>query len=314
MVIAAVVLVASVLGGAAPTLPTKAMLVQAEVDAGKPGSGPRFSVAVGACSKPKGADKDVVEDCAVVVTLKRGGAGKQRLEWSAKAGVVVKDNANSFTITPEDGDHRLTTRWSPVTVGNVNLKAGVDGLLVTQEEQRDDRVRRRYDVFLARKGKLVHAFTGQEGRGARTWSALEPVDIDHDGGNELVFISSTTPDEEKADRIEVQIYGWRADVGKLVARNDLQPALKGGVLGMFKTIAAARAQQSQACMTGFLVLDQSTADMLGDGQVVLAWPAVLKADAELALETAKACNPALAGAVKRITGGVDIDADREETE
>ncbi len=314
MLIAAVVFVASVITGAAATLPSKAMLVQADIDAGKPGSGPRFSIAVGACTKPKVADKEVVEDCAVVVTLKRGGAGKARLEWSAKAGVVAKDNANSFTVTPADGDHRLTTRWTPVTVGNVNLKAGVDGLLVTQEEQRDDRVRRRYDVFLARKGKLVHAFTGQEGRGARTWSALEPVDIDHDGGNELVFISSTTPDEEQADRIEVQIYGWRADVGKLVARNDLQPALKGGVLGMFKTIAAARARQATPCMTGFLVLDQSTADMLGDGQVVLAWPAVLKADAELALETAKACNPALAGAVKRITGGVDIDADREDAQ
>ena len=308
------VVFAAAIVGAAPTLPTKAMLMQAEVGTGHEKTGPRFTVAVGACSTPKGAEKGAVADCAVVVTLKRGGSGKQRLEWSAKAGVVVKDNANSFSVTPVDGDHHLTTRWEPVTVGNVNLKAGVDGLLVTQEEQRDDRVRRRYDVFLARKGKLVHAFTGQEGRGARTWSALEPVDIDHDGGNELVFISSTTPDEEKADRVEVQIYGWRADVGKLVARNDLQPALKGGVVGMFKTITAARIQQTDPCMTGFLVLDQSTADMLGDGQVVLAWPAVLKADAELALEIAKTCNPALAGAVKRITGGVDIDADREESE
>ena len=51
--------------------------------------------------------------------------------------------------------------------------------------------------------------------------------------------------------------------------------------------------------------------MLGDGQVLLAWPAVLKADAELALETVKTCNPNLVGAVKELTGGVDIDAERD---
>jgi hypothetical protein len=305
--LSAVVAVASLLS-AAPALPTSGVLVQATVES----RAAAFSVGVGQCARPKGAPKDAPQDCGVVVTLKRGGSGTARLEWSAPAGPVTKDNANSFVVAePDEGGRTLTTRWSPVTVGNVNLKAGVDGLVVTQEERRNDRVRRRYDVFLARKGKLTHAFTGQEGRGSRTWSSLEPVDIDHDGGNELIFISSTTPDDDAADKLEVQIYGWRADVGKLVARNDLRPALKGGVIGMFKTIGAARALQDGPCSSGFLVLDNTTADMLGDGQVLLAWPAVLKADAELALETVKTCNPNLVGAVKELTGGVDIDAERD---
>ncbi len=313
MYFAAVALVAAV-AAAPPTLPTQSLIVQADVAVGAAGKGPRFSVAVGQCARPKGATKGAAEACAVVVTLARGGTGRHKLEWTTPAGTIVKDNANSFSVVSDDGGYKLTTRWATLTVGNVNLKAGIDGVVVTQEEHRDERVRRRYDVLLARKGKLVHAFTGQEGRGSRTWSSLEPVDIDHDGGNELVFISSTTPDEDKADRIEMQVYGWRADVNKLVARNDLRPTLKGGVIGMFKSVGAARALQDDACAARFLVLDQSSADLLGDGQVVLAWPAVLKNDADLALETARTCNPSLVGAVKRLTGGVDIDADREDAE
>lgn len=306
-----VALAASLAVATAPqALPTSAVLTQADVTVR---NGPRFSVGVGQCARPKGAPKDAAEACGVVVTLTRGGSGRHRLEWTTPPGAVLKDNANSFSVSTDEGA-RLTTRWAPVTVGNVNLKAGVDGLVVTQEEQRDDRVRRRYDVFLARRGKLVHAFTGQEGRGARTWSSLEPVDIDHDGGNELVFISSTTPNDDVADRLEVQIYGWRADVNKLVARNDLHVGVKGGVVGMFKTIAAARTQQDTACGNRFLVLDSTSAEMLGDGQVLLAWPAALAADAELAIESARTCNPSLVGAVKRLTGGVDIDADREDAE
>ena len=311
----ALILVSGALSLPAATgpLPTAAIAVQAEITSGDPKKGPIFTVGVGACAKPKGTPKGDAADCGVFVQLKRGGSGKDKLEWQAKAGPVTKPNDNSFAVqNPEDEEQKLVVRWRPVTVGNVNLKSGVDGLLVSQEERRGDRVRRRYDVYLARKNKLVHAFTAQEGRGARTWSSMDAVDIDHDGGNELVFFTSTTPDEEQADRFEMQIYSWRADVSKMVARNDLRPAVKGGVIGMFKTIAAARTMQAAQCADTFLVLDQTSADKLGDGQVVLAWPAITRADAELSLESIKACNPALVGAVKTITGGVDIDADQAE--
>ncbi len=301
------------LSAAAGSLPTARIVAQAQVTSGDLKKGPVFGIGIGACSKAKGTPRDAPADCGVFVELKRGGSGRHKLEWQAKAGPVTKPNDNSVVVAdPSDEEQTLLVRWRPITVGNVNLKAGVDGLLVTQEERRGDRVRRRYDVFLARKNKLVHAFTAQEGRGARSWSSMDAVDIDHDGGNELLFFSSTTPDESQADRFEMQMYSWRADVAKMVARNDLRPAVKGAVIGMFKTIEAARAMQASACADTFLVLDQSSADKLADHQVVLAWPAVTTSDAELALEGIKTCNPALVGAVKTMTGGVDIDADQDQ--
>lgn len=299
---------ALVLAAAGP-LPTAGLSVQAEVSSDEEGA-PVFTIAVGQCLKPKGTPKEAPPECAVIVKGKKGASGKHRLEWQVKSGRIERPNANSFAVVAADDDeHRTTIRWAPVTVGNVNLKSGVQGLRVMQEERRGDRVRRRYDVFLVRGGALKHDFTAQEGRGGRTWSSLESVDIDHDGGNELVFFTSTTPDEEQADRFEMQIYAWRADVKKMVARNDLRPAVKGAVIGMVKSVEAARQLQDKPCARDFLVLDQTSADKLGDGQIVLAWPAVTKGDAELALESAKACDPNLVGAVKTITGGVDIDAD-----
>jgi hypothetical protein len=295
---------------AAP-LPTAGLSVQAEVSADDKGA-PVFAIAVGQCAKPKETPKEAPPQCAVVVQGKKGVSGMHKLEWQVTSGPIEKQNANSFTvIAANDDEHRTTIRWAPITVGNVNLKSGVRGLRVMQEERRGDRVRRRYDVFLVRGGALKHDFTAQEGRSGRTWSMLEAVDIDHDGGNELVFFTSTTPDEEQADRFEMQIYAWRADVRKMVARNDLRPAVKGGVIGMFKTIAAAREMQERPCARDFLVLDQTSADKLGDGQILLASPAVTKGDAELALESVKACDPNLVGAVKTITGGVDLDAEAD---
>jgi hypothetical protein len=290
-------------------LPTAGLSVQAEVSDADKGA-PVFSLAVGQCLKPKGTPKDAPPECAVVVQGKKGVSGRHKLEWQVRSGRIERPNANSFVVVAaDDEEHRTTIRWAPVTVGNVNLKSGVRGLRVMQEERRGDRIRRRYDVFLVRGGALKHDFTAQEGRGGRTWSTLEAVDIDHDGGNELVFFTSTTPDDAQADRFEMQIYAWRADVKKMVARNDLRPAVKGAVIGMFKTITAARQMQERPCARDFLVLDQTSADKLGDGQIVLASPAVTKSDAELALEAVKACDGNLVGAVKTITGGVDLDAD-----
>jgi hypothetical protein len=303
----------SLLAAADVTLPTAKVAVVAEVPVGEGKKDPLFTVGVGQCAKPKGTPKDAPADCGVFVGLKRGGKGQKRLEWLGKAGPITHPNTNTFVVTAADDEEQsLTTRFNPVVVGNANQKAGVSGLLVSQEERRGDRVRRRYDVFLADRGSLKHAFTGAEGRGARTWSSLEAVDIDHDGGNELVFFTSSTANEDVADRFEMQIYSWRADVRKMVARNDLRPAIKGAIIGMFKTIEAARAMQDRPCTYGFLVLDSSSADKLGDGQVVLASPAITKSDAELALEDAKTCDANMVGAVKAITTGVDIDADQEE--
>ncbi|MDP2344906.1 MAG: hypothetical protein Q8O67_28430 [Deltaproteobacteria bacterium] len=289
--------------------PKTGQVVITEVTAGDPKKGAVFTISVGDCKKAKGLLPEDPAECGVVVALKRGGAGKSRLEWTAKSGPIARPNDNRALIgNPEDKEHQMTLRWSTVVVGNANQKAGINGLLITQETH-GEKAKRRHDLFLARGGKMDHAFTAREGRGSKTWSEVSAADVDHDGGAEIVLMLASTNDEEVADTWEMQVYGWRADIAKIIARNDLHPAVKGAVIAMTRTVAEARKMAEDPCARELLVLDNKSADLLGDGQFVLAYPAPTKADAELALEAVRACNPALSGAVKPLANGVDVDSD-----
>ena len=269
-----------------------------------------FEISVGDCKKTKGAAPEDPAECGVVVTLKKGGAGKDRLEWTAKSGAIAHPNGNTVVIGT-DPELSMRLRWSTVVVGNANQNNGIAGLLVTQETM-GEKSKRRHDLYLSRKGKLDHAFTAREGRGSKTWSALSSVDIDHDGGSELVLMLASTNDEEVADTWEMQVYGWRADIGKVVARNDLRPQVKGAVVVMTKSLRDARTVAAEPCARELLVLDNKSADLLGDGLYVLAYPTASQADADLALEAVRACNPNLTGTVKPLAGGVDVDAGADE--
>ncbi len=297
-------------GPAAPTeTPKKGQVVITEVSAGDPKKGAVFSISVGDCVRAKGNPPEEPAECGVVVALKKGGAGKARLEWTAKSGAISRPNGNSALIgSPDDKERQMTLRWSTVVVGNANQGAGINGLLITQETH-GDKSKRRHDLFLARKGGIDHAFTGREGRGSKTWSAVSAADIDHDGGAEIVLMLASTNDEAVADTWEMQVYGWRADIAKIIARSDLQPAVKGAVIAMTRSVAEARKMAEDPCAGELLVLDNKAADLLGDGQFVLAYPAASKVDAELVLESVRACNPALSGSVKPLANGVDVDAD-----
>jgi hypothetical protein len=285
-----------------------------EVTAGDAKKGAVFTVSVGDCKKAKGAPAEDPAECGVVVALKKGGAGKSRLEWTAKSGPISRPNDNRALIgNPEDKEHQMTLRWNTVVVGNANQNAGINGLIIPQETH-GEKAKRRHDLVLARGGKLDHAFTAREGRGSKTWSELSAADIDDDGGAEIVLMLASTNDEEQADTWEMQVYGWRADIAKIIARNDLRPAVKGAVVAMTRSLAEARKLGEDPCARELLVLDNKAADLLSDGQWVLAYPAPTKADAELALEAVRACNPALSGAVKPLANGVDVDAPARDDE
>ena len=307
----AFVVVAGLAAAPAPLTetPKKGQAVITEVAAGDAKKGGAvFTVSVGDCVKIKGAAPELPAECGVVVALKKGGSGKYKLEWRAKSGPITRPNDNRALIgDPADGEHQMTLRWQPVVVGNANQKAGINGLLITQETH-GEKAKRRHDLFLARKGSLDHAFTAREGRGSKTWSAVSAADIDHDGGAEMILMLASTDDEELADTWEMQVYGWRADIAKIIARNDLRPAVKGAVVAMTKTVAEARKMAEDPCARELLVLDNKTAELLGDGQFVLTYPAASKTDAEVALEAVRACNPALSGSVKPLANGVDVDA------
>ncbi len=305
-----VVLVVSAAGKPATETPKSGSVVIGDITAGDPKKGAVFQVSIGDCKKTKGALPDDPAECGVVVTLKKGGAGKERLEWTAKSGTLTHPNGNTVLVG-SDPELQMRLRWSTVVVGNANQNTGIPGLIVTQETM-GEKSKRRHDLFLARKGKLDHAFTGREGRGSKTWSALTSVDIDNDGGDEIVLMLASTNDEELADTWEMQVYGWRADIAKVIARNDLRPAVKGGVIMMTKSIKDARTVGADPCSRELLVLDNKSADLLNDGEFVLAYPAASKASAELALEAVRACNPNFSGTVKPLSGGVDVDAGRED--
>jgi hypothetical protein len=284
----------------------------AGTDAKKKATPALFVVSVGDCKRAKGAAPEDPADCGVTVTLKKGGAGKKRLEWTAKSGPIVRKNDNHYVVG-KDPETQMGLRWSTVVVGNANQNNAVAGVIVTQETL-GEKSKRRHDLFLARAGKLDHAFTAREGRGSRTWSSLSAVDVDNDGGAEIVLMLASTKDEEQADLFEMQVYGWRADLKKIVARNDLRPQIKAGVVLMTKTLADARTVGASPCARELVVLDNKVADLLPDGTYVLAYPAASQSDAELALESVRTCAADMNGTVKVIAGGVDVDVGKGDDE
>ena len=294
--------------GPATTVPKTGLALLADVSAGPAKKNAVFSISVGDCTRTKGAPPTDPAECSIVVALKKGGTGKASLEWRPKGGAISRPHPNSALIgLADDAEHQMSLHWSAVIVGNPREQAGINGLLITQETH-GEKSKRRHDLFLARGGKLDHAFRASEGRGSKTWSALSAADVDHDGGAELVLMLASTNDEAEADSWEMQVFGWRADIAKIIARSDLVPVVKGAVVAMTRSLAEARKLGADPCAKEMLVLDSKSAGLLADGQFVVAYPTASKADAELVLAEVRACNPALIGAIKELTTGIDVDA------
>jgi hypothetical protein len=246
----------------------------------------------------------VPAECGIFVTVKKGGKGAHRLEWTTKAGAIKAPFRGIIRMGPADDPE---AQMSIATRG-FELAKGVPALVVTQETH-TDKDKRRHDVLAVVRGRLVHAFTTREGRGSRTRSSVEPVDLTGDGFKELVVMHAATTDEEKADTWALEVYGWRADVAKVIKRTDLRPTVQAGVVGMMRSVEQARALVDNPCMHDMVVLDENSAPLLGEGLFVVGVPAVLKSDAELALEKMSACDPQLQGAVKVIAKGIEVPED-----
>jgi hypothetical protein len=284
--------------------PSSGSVVLGDAVVGEGKAAVTLAVSVGACARAKGAPKDAPAECVLTVAATKGGAGRADLQWRVKAGAIARPNA-FVAVVGDDPEQRMTLRWRALQLGDPRPRAGAPALIVTQETH-GERSKRRHDVFAVRGGRLQRVFTADEGRG-RTWSALEAADLDGDGGSELVLQRSSTPDEEQPDRWSLEVYGWRSDIGKIIPRNDRRPQVKGAVIGMFKTALEARKLAGQGCTLDYLVLDHTSLDLLQPGQIVVTQPFVRREDGELALEELRACNAALAGGVKPLAAGVDVD-------
>ncbi len=257
----------------------------------------RFDISIGACGKTKGAAAGA---CAVTVTLKGGGAkGARRMEWTAPTGSIVAQGEHGVAIG-DDADTAMALSWRLV-----ELKRGLHGVMVSQQTG-SDRVKRRHEVIVNFKGKLLYTLEVTEPRGAATFSALTSVDMDNDGYGELVVIQSQAPDAEQADSWSVDVYAWRADQKRVVKVPSWRPTIQAGLVGMFNTLADAREFAANKCLHEFLVVDNKSATLLADGMFAVAYLAATVTDAELALEAVKACDESLVGAVKAVTPGLAV--------
>jgi hypothetical protein len=261
------------------------------------GKGPSFEIAVGNCTVAKGAPKGTPPDCAVFVSLGRG--KPEKLQWTAKPGAIYQQDDHTVAIGDE-ADSALAISWAPVTIAK-----GIDGVIVTQQSG-GDRVKHRHDVFLNLKGRLNYALTASEPRGPMTWSSITPLDLDNNGGQELLLMQASRPDEEDADRWQMEVYGWRADVAKIVKLPSWTPTIHAAMVGSFATVAEARELQGNKCLREFIVMSSKSAPLLQEGIFAVAYPAATPRDADLALEAAKACDDELVGAVKVVSRGMDV--------
>jgi hypothetical protein len=197
-------------------------------------NGKVFDVSVGACARPKGAPADTPAECAITVTAKKGGSGKHKLEWSAKAGGVFQQSDHSVAIGDE-ADSAMAVTWWPVTVAK-----GIDGLIVSQVS--GDPRKHRHDVLLMVGGKLRQVFTARDGRGPVTWSSITAIDVDGNKFHELVLMNASRPDEEEADNWELSVWAWRPDAGKVVKMPSWSPTVHAATVGMYATVKEALAR------------------------------------------------------------------------
>ena len=257
--------------------------------------GGTFAFSVSGCTKAKA---DAPGECAVNVALN---GNTQKLEWTAPTGAIVLQGDTGFVVG-DDADTAQLVTFRVVTVGK-----GVSGIIVTQQ-QGAERVKRRHDVFLARGGRMDYAFTAREPRGDKTWSAVTPLDLDKDGGSELVLLQAATPDEEAADTWSVSVWGYRADIGKIVKMPSWRPTLHAALVGIYQTAAEAREQKkSSKCLREFVVVDEKSYTRLQPGQFALAFLGTTHGEADLALEAAKACDDSIVGSLQVASPGMNVD-------
>jgi hypothetical protein len=263
------------------------------------GKGQPFEISVGDCKVAKGAPKGTPPDCFLFVSLK-GGKGKEKLQWTAKSGSIFQQGENNFAIGDE-ADTALAIAWKPVSVAK-----GIDGVIVSLQSG-GDRLKHRHDVFLNVKGRLNYALTASEPRGPLTWSNITPLDMDNNGFPELLLMHAARPDEEEADRWNLDVYGWRADIQKMVKLPSWAPTIHGAVVGSYNNVKEAREEHAGKCLREFMVLDHKSLPLMQEGTYNIVYPAATPGDAELALEAAKACDEDIVGAVKVLMRGLDVE-------
>lgn len=261
--------------------------------------GPAFEISVGDCKVAKGAPKGTLADCSLYVSLK-GGKGKEKLQWTSKAGSIFQQGENNFAIGDE-ADTALAIAWKPVTVAK-----GIDGVIVSLQSG-GDRLKHRHDVFLNVKGRLNYALTASEPRGPLTWSNITPLDMDNNGFPELLLMHAARPDEEEADRWSLDVYGWRADIQKMVKLPSWAPTIHAAMVGSYNSVKEAREAHAGKCLREFMVLDNKSLPLLQENTYSIVYPAATAGDAELALEAAKACDEDIVGAVKVVMKGLDVE-------
>jgi hypothetical protein len=240
--------------------------------------------------------------CAFEVRLLNGAsiiAGLD-LNWMKAHGPAVKVNADesSGAGDPLEAPKQIIA-WSTgeekdnvSTVARaVRLTPRLNGLLIDQRAG-FDLLKRHHDLVVALGGKLVHAWTDEEGPGP-TWST---VVIAGSGPNApqqiLAFTGFRQPSNDLPDRLHFRAYQWNPNANKLESAENGAPPIYAVIAGKFKSAAEARAAQAQSdCLNTFWVLKSDAFLKLEPGSFVLAAVST-KRPLALAKSTAvRACAP-----------------------
>jgi hypothetical protein len=275
--------------------PSKGTTTIAHMSSSK--SGPTFDLSVGDCGSGGKAAKDQPAECSLYVSYH---GRKEKLPWTSGTGAVYVQNEKSVAVG-DDADTALAISWTPVTIAK-----GISGVVVT-EQSSGERVKHRHDLFLDVKGSLDYALSAGPQRGENTWSTVTTLDVDGNGSDEIILVHASRPDaDNEADQWDMSVWGWRADIAKVVKMPSWTPTIHAAMVGSFNNVKDARDHANNKCLREFIVVDSKSAPLLPDNTFAVVYPAATERDADLALEAAKACDDDIVGAVKVISKGLDV--------
>jgi hypothetical protein len=200
------------------------------------------------------------------------------LDWIKAHGPAVKVNADesSGVGDPLDTSKQITA-WSTgeekdnvSTIARIiRLTPRLNGLLIDRQAG-FDLLKRHHDLIVALGGKLVNAWTNEEGTGP-TWSTVVVAGSDMNPPQQiLAFNGFRQPSNDLPDRLRFRAYQWNADANKLDSAENAPP-LYAVIAGNFKSAAEAHATQDQSdCFNTFWVLKSEAFLKLEPGTFVLA--------------------------------------------
>ncbi|MGC2660350.1 MAG: hypothetical protein WA324_20550, partial [Bryobacteraceae bacterium] len=191
--------------------------------------------------------------CVFEVRLRNGNSvvSTLDLDWAKAYKPLTKDNADesSGVGDPLEAAKQIMA-WSTgeekdnvsTVARTVRLTPQLNGLLIDQRAG-FDLLKRHHDLVVAVGGRLVPAWTDQEGTGP-TWSTVVVANSAPNAPQEiLAFNGFRQPSNDLPDWLSFRAYEWDPNTHELASAANGTPELHAVLAGNFKTAADAHAAQ-----------------------------------------------------------------------